>query len=96
MKKGAEHIMEYIFETQNTCARRIKFEINGDIVTNVKFLDGGCPGNLQALPRLVEGMTVDEIEKKIGGIICGARGTSCADQLAKAVRKTYDNSKKSA
>ena len=53
-------------------------------------------GNLQALPRLVEGMTVEEIEKKIGGIICGFRGTSCADQLAKAVRKAYEESKKSA
>ena len=85
--------MEYIFNTQNTCSRRIKFDLNDNIVTNVKFLDGGCPGNLQALPRLVEGMTVEEIEKKIGGIICGMRGTSCADQLAKAVRKAYDESK---
>ena len=88
--------MEYIFETQNTCSKRIKFDLNENVVTNVKFLDGGCPGNLQALPRLVEGMTVEEIEKKIGGIICGLRGTSCADQLAKAVRKAYDESKKSA
>ena len=88
--------MEYIFETKNTCSRRIKFDLNDNIVTNVKFLDGGCPGNLQALPRLVDGMTVEEIEKKIGGIMCGMRGTSCADQLAKAVRKAYDNSKKSA
>lgn len=88
--------MEYIFETQNTCSRRIKFNLNGNVVTSVKFLDGGCPGNLQALPRLVEGMTVEEIEKKIGGIICGIRGTSCADQLSKAVRKAYEESKKSA
>ena len=85
--------MEYIFNTQNTCSRRIKFDLNDNIVTNVKFLDGGCPGNLQALPRLVEGMTVEEIEKKIGGIICGMRGTSCADQLAKSVRKAYNESK---
>lgn len=85
--------MEYIFNTQNTCSRRIKFDLNDNIVTNVKFLDGGCPGNLQALPRLVDGMTVEEIEKKIGGIICGMRGTSCADQLAKSVRKAYDESK---
>ena len=86
--------MEYTFQTQNTCAKRIKFNLDGNIITNVQFLDGGCPGNLQALPRLVEGMTVEEIEKKIGGIICGFRGTSCADQLAKAVRKAYDESKK--
>ena len=88
--------MEYIFETENTCSKRIKFTLEGNVVTKVEFLDGGCPGNLQALPRLVEGMTVEEIEKKIGGIVCGRRGTSCADQLARAVRKAYDESKKSA
>ena len=66
----------------------------GNIVKNVQFLGGRCPGNLQALPKLVEGMTVEEIEKKIGGIQCGYRGTSCADQLARAVRKAYDESKK--
>ncbi len=85
--------MEYIFETQNTCARKIKFTLEGNIVKNVQFLEGGCPGNLQALPRLVEGMTVEEIEEKIGGIDCGGRGTSCADQLARAVRKAYEQSK---
>ena len=88
--------MEYIFQTQNTCAQAIKFVLEGNVVTKVEFLGGGCPGNLQALPRLVEGMTVDEIEKKIGGINCGRRGTSCADQLAKAVRKAYEESKKTA
>ena len=86
--------MEYIYETQNTCARKIKFTLEGNVVKNVQFLEGGCPGNLQALPRLVEGMTVEEIEKKIGGIQCGIKGTSCADQLARAVRKAYEESKK--
>ena len=86
--------MEYIIETINTCAKAIRFTLNENIVTNVEFLGGGCPGNLQALPKLVEGMTVEEIEKRIGGIICGRRETSCADQLAKAVRKAYNESKK--
>ena len=86
--------MKYTYETQNTCAQVIEFELEGNVVKNVKFLYGGCPGNLQALPRLVEGMTVEEIEKKIGGIQCGIKGTSCADQLAKAVRKAYEESKK--
>ena len=88
--------MEYIFETENTCAKKIKFTLQGNVITNVQFLEGGCPGNLQALPRLVEGMTVEEIEKKIGGIDCAGRGTSCADQLARAVRKAYEESKKTA
>ena len=86
--------MKYTFKTQNTCAKRIRFDLNKNIVTNVEFLDGGCPGNLQALPRLVEGMTVEEIEKKLGGINCAGKGTSCADQLAKAVKKAYEESKK--
>ena len=51
--------MEYTFETQNTCSKVIKFTLKDNVVTNVKFLGGGCPGNLQALPRLVEGMTVE-------------------------------------
>lgn len=85
--------MEYTFETENTCAKAIRFTLKGDIVTNVEFLGGGCPGNLQALPKLIEGMTVKEIEEKIGGIICGRRQTSCADQLAKAVRKALEESK---
>lgn len=88
--------MEYIFETENTCAKKVKFNLDGNKVTDVQFLEGGCPGNLQALPKLLEGMTVEEIEEKIGGISCGRKGTSCADQLAKAVRKAYDESKKSA
>ncbi len=88
--------MKYTFKTENTCAQEIEFTIEGNVITNVRFLRGGCPGNLQALPRLVEGMTVEEIEKKLGGIDCAGKGTSCADQLARAVRKAYEESKKSA
>lgn len=85
--------MKYSYKTTNTCARVIEFDLNDNIITNVQFLGGGCPGNLQALPKLVEGMTVEEIENKIGGINCGGRGTSCADQLAKAVREALEESK---
>jgi uncharacterized protein (TIGR03905 family) len=55
--------MEYTYETQNTCSKIIKFNLDKNIVTNVKYLGGGCPGNLQALPKLVEGLTVEEIEQ---------------------------------
>lgn len=85
--------MEYTFETRNTCSKKIKFNLEDNIVTNVEFLGGGCPGNLQALPKLVEGMTVEEILEKLEGINCSERGTSCADQLAKAVKKAYEESK---
>jgi len=86
--------MEFLVKTRDTCSTSIKFNLKGNIVTDVEFLGGGCPGNLQALPRLVEGMTVEEIEKKLGGIKCGRKDTSCADQLAKAVRLAYEQSKK--
>ena len=85
--------MKYTFETENTCSKIIEFELDGNVVKEVKFLGGGCPGNLQALPKLVENMTVEEIEKRLSGIMCGRRGTSCADQLARAVRKAYEQSK---
>lgn len=85
--------MKYTYKTEKTCSKEIRFDLNGNIVTNVEFLGGGCPGNLQALPRLVDGMTVEEIQNKISGIICGFRGTSCADQLAKAVLNASEKSK---
>lgn len=84
--------MEYIYKTKGTCSSQIKFDINGDVITNVVFT-GGCDGNLKAVPRLVEGLTVEQIESKIKGIQCGFRGTSCADQLAKAVREAYETTK---
>lgn len=84
--------MTYTYRTQGTCSSQITFDLDGDIVTNVKYY-GGCNGNLQGISKLVEGMTVDEIEKKLGGIRCGFKSTSCPDQLAKAVRKAYESEK---
>lgn len=81
--------MKYKYKTNNTCSKEIEFELNGNVVTNVKYLGGGCPGNLQALPRLVEGLTVEEIEKRLGGIVCGFRGTSCANELVNAIKEVY-------
>lgn len=84
--------MHYEYMTENTCSRVITLDIDGNVVSNVKFL-GGCDGNLKAIPILVDGMTVEEIEAKLSGIKCGRRPTSCGDQLAKAVRKAYEESK---
>lgn len=80
--------MNYVYKTHGTCAKMIAFEINGGTVTNVKFM-GGCPGNLLAIPKLVEGMKAEEIVKKLGGVDCDGKGTSCADQLSKAVAEAY-------
>ena len=81
--------MSYKYKTWGTCSTQIEVELDGDIVKNVKFT-GGCRGNLQAIPRLVEGMTVDEVERRISGITCGPRPTSCGDQLARALREAYE------
>lgn len=78
----------YDYKTKGTCSQVISLDLDGNVVRNVRFL-GGCNGNLQGIGKLVEGMTVDEIEEKLEGIRCGARSTSCPDQLAKAVREAY-------
>ena len=77
------------YYTRNTCSRVISLDLDGDVVHNVSFY-GGCDGNLKAIPILVEGMTVNEIERKLSGVQCGMRGTSCGDQLARAVRAAYE------
>ena len=83
----------YDYITQGTCSKMISLDLDGDRVHNVSFF-GGCDGNLKAVPILVEGMTVEEVERKLGGIQCGRRGTSCADQLSKAVREAYEAQQK--
>lgn len=84
--------MKYTYRTNGTCSSIIEFELNGDIISNVKFT-GGCHGNLQAVAKLVEGLTVAQIEEKCKGILCGFKSTSCADQLARAVREAYESVK---
>ena len=79
----------YEYKTQGTCAQIISFDIDGDVISNISFL-GGCNGNLKAISRLVNGWTVDKIEEYLLGNTCGRRSTSCADQLAKAVRAAYN------
>ena len=82
--------MTKTYNNKGVCSRSVTFDIAEDgTVTNVSFL-GGCNGNLKAVPKLVKGMTVEQIEKTLGGITCGRRPTSCADQLTKAVRRAYE------
>ena len=81
--------MSYLYKTRGTCSTMIEVELDGKIVKNVKFT-GGCNGNLKAIPVLVQGMTVDEVEQKLSGISCSGRPTSCGDQLAKACRAAYE------
>jgi uncharacterized protein (TIGR03905 family) len=77
--------MRHSYNTTGTCSTKIDFDLNDGIVTNVAFT-GGCNGNLKAIAKLVDGLTVEQINAKLSGVICGSRPTSCADQLAKAVK----------
>ena len=82
-------MFHFDYKTQDTCSQLISLDIDGDKVYNVSFT-GGCNGNLKAIPILVDGMTVEQIEEKLSGVLCGRRPTSCADQLTKAVRAAYE------
>lgn len=76
--------MSYEFKTSGTCSQRILFDVEEGKVKNVQFI-GGCNGNLKGIAALVEGMDVDAVIKRVQGITCGMKKTSCPDQLAKAL-----------
>ena len=76
--------MKYGYKTSGTCSRYIEFEVEDGIVHNVAFT-GGCNGNLKAIGKLVEGMKVEDGIERVQGVDCGGRGTSCGDQLARAL-----------
>ena len=83
----AEHIS---YTTSGTCARRIEIDVENGIVTNVEYI-GGCSGNTQGVAALVKGMSVEEAIKRLSGIHCGPRPTSCPDQLATALKQYVEN-----
>lgn len=72
------------YTPRGVCSRLIEVELDGNIVKEVKFV-GGCNGNTQGVAALVKGMDVDMAIEKLKGIDCGGRGTSCPDQLSKAL-----------
>ena len=84
--------MHYTYKPNGVCSKQIDFDIIGDIITNISF-SGGCNGNLKAISKLCNGMSVSEIENKLLGNDCNNRGTSCADQFAIAVREAYSVSR---
>ena len=78
--------MEIKFQPQGVCSKQIVIDVEDGIVNNVKFI-GGCSGNTQGVRALAKGMQVNEVIERLQGIRCGARPTSCPDQLAKALVK---------
>ena len=75
-----------IYKTRGTCSREIHIELDGDTLKSVKFI-GGCDGNLKGITALVTGMKVADVISKLEGIQCHTKGTSCPDQLARALKE---------
>ena len=78
--------MNYEYKTSGTCSRAIYFTVEDGKVSAVRF-EGGCSGNLQGIAALVEGMDKDEVIRRVRGIKCGVKPTSCPDQRARALEK---------
>lgn len=76
--------MMYKYKTKKTCSKEIYFDVKDHKLCDVSFV-GGCNGNLQGISKLVDGMDIDETIKRMEGINCNGRGTSCPDQLAQAL-----------
>ena len=74
------------YQTRGTCSRAIEYEITDGVITDCRFV-GGCMGNTQGVAALVKGMPVQEAISRLKGIPCGFRGTSCPDQLARALEE---------
>ena len=79
----------FVYKTKGTCSTQIRLEIDGDIITHVEFVDG-YRGNTQGVARLAEGRKIDEVIALCEGIQCRG-GTSCPDQLAKALKQYKEN-----
>lgn len=73
------------YKTKGTCSREINFEVEDNILKSVEFV-GGCAGNTKGVARLVEGMEIHDVINRLEGIPCGAKSTSCPDQLANALK----------
>lgn len=76
--------MHYVWNCSGTCSSSIEIDVEDGIVRSVAF-NGGCPGNTAGMAALARGYPVEELVKRLKGIPCGGRGTSCPDQLAKAL-----------
>ena len=78
--------MQISYKTKGVCSRSILIDVEDNIVKKVQF-EGGCNGNTKGISALVEGMSVDEVIKRLEGIKCGFKSTSCPAQLAEALKE---------
>lgn len=79
----------FTYKTKMVCARSINIDLEGDVIKEVQFM-GGCDGNLKAISKIIQGMTVDEVAQVFEGNTCGPRKTSCADQLVLGLRAAQE------
>lgn len=79
-------MQHFTYIPTGTCSRRIEFDIEDGKVHNVNF-HGGCPGNTMGLASLIEGCPAEEVIRRLKGIPCRDKNTSCPDQLARAIRQ---------
>ena len=78
--------MEYRYMPKGVCSMQMIFEIENNIIKKLKII-GGCPGNTVGVSKLVEGRYIDEVIEMLKGIPCGIKGTSCPDQVARALEE---------
>lgn len=76
--------MEYRYEPVGVCSYEMIINVENDIIESVQIV-GGCPGNSLGVTSLVKGMNIDDAIKRLKGIDCRGKGTSCPDQLARAL-----------
>ncbi len=77
--------MTYKFQPRGVCSRQILIDLEDGIIKECAFI-GGCSGNTQGIARLVKGMAASDAIERLQGVDCNGRGTSCPDQLAKALK----------
>lgn len=82
--------MLHTYTPRGVCSRKMDIEVDGEIIKSVRIL-GGCAGNTKGISILVEGMNINEAIRKLKGIDCGGKGTSCPDQLARALEEVKEN-----
>ena len=82
--------MKYTYNPEGVCSMQMIFDIEGDIIKSLKII-GGCPGNTVGVSRLVEEKKIEDVINLLKGIECGVKGTSCPDQVARALENYKKN-----
>lgn len=80
----------FVYTPKGVCSRRMEFEVENNIIQSVK-IEGGCNGNLNGISRILVGMDVHHVIDRFSGVTCGAKNTSCPDQIAQALKEKFGN-----